>query len=162
MKQTILVVDDHPSVRTLVTDYLAEQGYRVLTASDGNEGLAVARRARPDLVLLDVMMPGLDGFGVVRRLRQSGRHTPVLFLTARDAPEDKVSGLTLCTSSLSAWISLSTPVLVSTWVTVMILYLFSFNAFSTSSSCGRSPMGAFSCVGFAPYVSKQSAKESAK
>jgi two-component system OmpR family response regulator len=55
----------------------------------------MAASFRPDLLVLDVMMPGLDGFGVVRRLRESGRHTPVLFLTARDAAEDKVSGLTL-------------------------------------------------------------------
>ena len=73
-----------------------------------------------------------------------------------------VSGLTLCTSSLSSLISLSTPVLVSTCVTVTSLYFFSFNAASTSSSCGRSPMGALSCVAFTPYVSRQSAKESAK
>jgi two-component system OmpR family response regulator len=67
----------------------------VETASDGQQALAMAETFRPDLLLLDVMMPGLDGFGVVRRLRQSGRHTPVLFLTARDAAADKVSGLTL-------------------------------------------------------------------
>ena len=65
------------------------------TAADGQQALALADSFRPDLLVLDVMMPGLDGFGVVRRLRQSGRHTPVLFLTARDAAEDKVSGLTL-------------------------------------------------------------------
>lgn len=73
-----------------------------------------------------------------------------------------VSGLTLWTSSDSALSSLSTPVDVSTCVTVMSLYCFSFSALSTSSSCGRSPMGAFSCVALAPYVSKQSANESAK
>lgn len=73
-----------------------------------------------------------------------------------------VPGLTLCTSSLSALISLSTPVLVSTWVTVRILYCFSVSAFSTSSSCGRSPISALSWVALTPYVSKQSANESAK
>ena len=73
-----------------------------------------------------------------------------------------VSGLTLCTSSLNALISLSTPVEVSTCVTVMSLYFFSLSAFSISGSCGRSPIGALSCVAFAPYVCKQSANESAK
>ncbi len=94
MKQTILVVDDHASVRTLVADYLSEQGYRVLTASDGNEGLLVARRARPDLVLLDVMMPGLDGLGFLQAYRRD-HSGPVILLTARVEETDKVVGLEL-------------------------------------------------------------------
>jgi DNA-binding response OmpR family regulator len=94
MKQTILVVDDHASVRTLVTDYLTEQGYRVLAASDGNEGLIVARRARPDLVLLDIMMPGLDGFGFLQAYRRD-HAAPVILLTARVEETDKVVGLEL-------------------------------------------------------------------
>lgn len=94
MKQTILIVDDHASVRTLVADYLSEQGYKVLMASDGNEGLLIARRARPDLVLLDVMMPGLDGFGFLQAYRRD--HTaPVILLTARIEETDKVVGLEL-------------------------------------------------------------------
>jgi DNA-binding response OmpR family regulator len=94
MKQTILIIDDHQRVRTMVADYLGEQGYRVLTASDGDEGLMVARRARPDLVLLDVMMPGMDGFGFLQAYRrdQSG---PVILLTARIDETDKVVGLEL-------------------------------------------------------------------
>ena len=65
------------------------------TAAGGLEAVETARTYRPDLLVLDVMMPGLDGFGVVKRLRQEGVRTPVLFLTAKDATEDKVQGLTL-------------------------------------------------------------------
>jgi two-component system OmpR family response regulator len=91
----LLVVDDEPNIRELLSASLRYAGFEVATAADGQQALALADSFRPDLLVLDVMMPGLDGFGVVRRLRQSGRHTPVLFLTARDAAEDKVSGLTL-------------------------------------------------------------------
>ena len=94
MKQTILLVDDHQSVRTLVADYLGEQGYRVVTAADGDEGLAVARRTRPDLVLLDVMMPGLDGYGFLQAYRRE-TSAPVIMLTARVEETDKVVGLEL-------------------------------------------------------------------
>jgi two-component system, OmpR family, response regulator len=91
----LLVVDDEPNIRELLSASLRYAGFEVATAADGQQALALADTFRPDLLVLDVMMPGLDGFGVVRRLRQAGRHTPVLFLTARDAAEDKVSGLTL-------------------------------------------------------------------
>ncbi|SEP26530.1 response regulator transcription factor [Trujillonella endophytica] len=91
----LLVVDDEPNIRELLSASLRYAGFEVATAADGQQALAMAASFRPDLLVLDVMMPGLDGFGVVRRLRETGRHTPVLFLTARDAPEDKVSGLTL-------------------------------------------------------------------
>ena len=91
----LLVVDDEPNIRELLSASLRYAGFEVATAADGQQALALAESFRPDLLVLDVMMPGLDGFSVVRRLRQAGRHTPVLFLTARDAAEDKVSGLTL-------------------------------------------------------------------
>ena len=91
----LLVVDDEPNIRELLSASLRFAGFEVATAADGQQALSVAAEFRPDLMVLDVMMPGLDGFGVVRRLRQGGTHTPVLFLTARDAAEDKVSGLTL-------------------------------------------------------------------
>ncbi|SFF59061.1 two-component system, OmpR family, response regulator [Blastococcus tunisiensis] len=91
----LLVVDDEPNIRELLSASLRYAGFEVATAADGQQALVLADSFRPDLLVLDVMMPGLDGFGVVRRLRQNGRHTPVLFLTARDAAEDKVSGLTL-------------------------------------------------------------------
>jgi two-component system, OmpR family, response regulator len=91
----LLVVDDEPNIRELLSASLRYAGFEVETAADGQQALALAETYRPDLLVLDVMMPGLDGFGVVRRLRQAGRRTPVVFLTARDAAEDKISGLTL-------------------------------------------------------------------
>src|SRR3954465_15064366 len=91
----LLVVDDEPNIRELLSASLRYAGFEVATAADGQQALTLAESFRPDLLVLDVMMRGLDGFGVVSRMRQSGRHTPVLFLTARDAAEDKVSGLTL-------------------------------------------------------------------
>jgi DNA-binding response OmpR family regulator len=94
MPRTILIVDDHASVRTLVQDYLTEQGYRVVTAADGQQALTVARVERPDLILLDVMMPNLDGFEFMRAFRR-GQATPIILLTARVAETDKVVGLEL-------------------------------------------------------------------
>jgi two-component system, OmpR family, response regulator len=91
----ILVVDDEPNILELLATSLRFAGFDVQTAADGASALETARRFRPDLLVLDVMMPGLDGFDVLRSLRGSGDRTPVLFLTARDAPGDKVTGLTL-------------------------------------------------------------------
>jgi two-component system OmpR family response regulator len=91
----LLVVDDEPNIVELLSASLRFAGFEVETAAGGLEAVEAARAYRPDLLVLDVMMPGLDGFGVVRRLRQEGDRTPVLFLTAKDATEDKVQGLTL-------------------------------------------------------------------
>jgi len=91
----LLVVDDEPTIVELLSASLRFAGFEVETAAGGLEAVETARTYRPDLLVLDVMMPGLDGFGVVRRLRQEGVRTPVVFLTARDATEDKVQGLTL-------------------------------------------------------------------
>ena len=91
----ILVVDDEDNITYLLGTALRHFGFGVLTAGSGREGLALATDARPDLMLLDVMLPDLDGFEVVRRLRDAGVQVPILFLTARDATEDKVRGLTL-------------------------------------------------------------------
>ncbi|WP_138999525.1 response regulator transcription factor [Rhodococcus zopfii] len=91
----ILIVDDEPSIVELLAVSLKFQGFEVQAASTGAEGLDRARAFRPDAVILDVMMPGMDGFGLLRRLRADGSDTPVLFLTAKDTVEDKVSGLTL-------------------------------------------------------------------
>jgi two-component system, OmpR family, response regulator len=91
----LLVVDDEPNIVELLSASLRFAGFEVATAAGGLEAVDAARSFRPDLLVLDVMMPGLDGFGVVRRLRQEGDRTPVLFLTAKDATEDKVQGLTL-------------------------------------------------------------------
>jgi DNA-binding response OmpR family regulator len=94
MAQTILVVDDHANVRMLVKEYLTELGYRVVTAGDGTEALAAASREAPDLILLDVMMPNLDGFAFLRTYRQQ-HGVPIILLTARLAESDKVQGLEL-------------------------------------------------------------------
>jgi two-component system OmpR family response regulator len=91
----LLVVDDEPNILELLSASLRFAGFEVAAASDGREALAVARRFRPDLVVLDVMMPDMDGFTVVRRMRGEGLTAPVVFLTARDATEDKITGLTL-------------------------------------------------------------------
>jgi len=91
----LLVVDDEPNIVELLSASLRFAGFEVATAGDGRTAVQVARDFRPDLVVLDVMMPDMDGFDVVRRLRSEGAAVPVLFLTARDATEDKVTGLTL-------------------------------------------------------------------
>jgi two-component system response regulator MprA len=89
----ILLVDDEPALRQSVARSLRFEGYTVVTASDGREALDVLRSARPDALVLDVMMPRLDGLGVCRWLRAEGDRTPVLMLTARDAVQDTVAGL---------------------------------------------------------------------
>ena len=91
----LLVVDDEPNILELLSASLRFAGFDVATATNGNEALRVAAAYQPDLVVLDVMMPGLDGFEVVRRMRKEEQRMPVLFLTAKDATEDKVIGLTL-------------------------------------------------------------------
>lgn len=89
----IVVIDDDPAVTSLIRRGLSYEGYIVTCASHGDEGLAAVRDQSPDLVLLDVMMPGLDGWTVLERLRKADPHLPVLFLTAKDAPADQVHGL---------------------------------------------------------------------
>src|SRR3954471_6694564 len=91
----LLVVDDEPNIVDLLATSLRFAGFEVATATTGSDAMKVATTFRPDLMVLDVMMPGLDGFTVVRRLRQEGITAPVLFLTAKDATEDKITGLTL-------------------------------------------------------------------
>lgn len=91
----LLVVDDEPNIRELLSAALRYAGFAVATAADGDEALRAARRSTPDLVLLDVMMPGRDGYAVARTLRSEVRHVPIIFLTAKDATEDKVAGLGL-------------------------------------------------------------------
>lgn len=89
----ILVVDDDAPILRMLGRTLAAEGYRVETAADGGEALAAVERSTPDLVVLDVGLPGLDGLAVCRRLRGKGLATPVLLLTARDAIADRVAGL---------------------------------------------------------------------
>ncbi|MDQ7908195.1 response regulator transcription factor [Phytohabitans sp. ZYX-F-186] len=91
----LLVVDDEPTLRELLSATLRFAGFTVASAATGAEALEAAADQAPDLVLLDIMLPDMEGFDVVRRLRERGRPVPVLFLTARDAPEDKINGLTL-------------------------------------------------------------------
>jgi len=91
--RTVLVVDDEPSVRDALERALKAQHYAVTTAVDGRQALDVVADVRPDLVLLDVLMPVMDGFEACRRLRELGDRTPVLMLTARDAVGDRVEGL---------------------------------------------------------------------
>ena len=91
--QRILVIDDDPAVISVLKRGLSYEGFAVDTAKSGAEGLAIAREHPSDLVILDVMMPGLNGFDVLQRLRAADEHLPVLMLTARDAPSDQVQGL---------------------------------------------------------------------
>lgn len=91
----ILVVDDEVAIADLVRSALAYEGYEVSQAHTAADALAKAEQFRPHLIILDIMLPDVDGFEVVRRLRQSARPTPVVFLTAKDSTEDKVRGLTL-------------------------------------------------------------------
>src|SRR5215204_6058473 len=86
---TILVVDDDDRLVSSVRRVLAYEGYRVLTATNGSEGLQLARDESPDLIILDVMLPGLDGLEVARRV-QAGGGVPVLMLSAKDQIQDKV------------------------------------------------------------------------
>ena len=91
----LLVVDDEANILELLTASLSHAGFEVTPVSRGTDAVRAATREAPDLVLLDVMMPGIDGFETLRRLRGEGIRCPVLFLTARDAVEDRVAGLTL-------------------------------------------------------------------
>jgi two-component system OmpR family response regulator len=91
---TVLVVDDEEYIRDLVSSAMRIAGFEVRNAADGHAALSAIGSQPPDLVILDVGLPGLDGFEVCRRLRDDGVAIPVIFLTARDANEDKVSGFT--------------------------------------------------------------------
>src|SRR6202008_5171925 len=91
----VLVVDDEDNIVELLSVSLKFQGFEVHTATNGPAALDLARDVKPDAVILDVMMPGMDGFGVLRRLRADGIDAPALFLTARDSLQDKIAGLTL-------------------------------------------------------------------
>jgi two-component system response regulator MprA len=89
----VLIVDDEPGIRAVLASSLEFEGYAVRTAVDGRAALAEVERARPDLVVLDVLMPGMDGLTACRRLRAADPHLPVLMLTARDLTGDRVAGL---------------------------------------------------------------------
>jgi two-component system response regulator MprA len=89
----VLVVDDEPALRTALTRALRMEGHVVALAEDGRRALDAVAGSRPDAVVLDVSMPGIDGLEVCRRMRAGGDRTPVLMLTARDAVDDRVAGL---------------------------------------------------------------------
>lgn len=91
----LLIVDDEANLRSMLRAALRHHGYEVSEAENGRVALDAIAADRPDLIVLDVMMPELDGFDVCKRLRAEGDHTPVLFLTAKDDTEDRVRGLTL-------------------------------------------------------------------
>ena len=92
-KKTVLIVEDEKSIVDIVRFNLEKEGYAVLTAYDGEAGLATAREGNPDLILLDVMLPKMIGFDVCRLLREEGNNVPVIILTAREEEADKVLGL---------------------------------------------------------------------
>lgn len=89
----LLLIEDEPAMRTALEDCLRAEGYRVLSVADGAAGLERAVAEKPDLILLDVMLPRLDGFAVCRELRRLGHATPILMLTAKGQVEDRVTGL---------------------------------------------------------------------
>ncbi len=91
----LLVVEDDPNILELLSASLRFAGFTVSTATSGLAAVNAARADRPDLIVLDVMLPDLDGFEVIRKLRDGGTRTPVVFLTARDTTDDKIRGLTL-------------------------------------------------------------------
>ncbi|WPF65793.1 MULTISPECIES: response regulator transcription factor [unclassified Corynebacterium] len=91
----VLVVDDEPNIVELLTVGLKFQGFEVKSANDGHAALELAREFRPDAFILDVMMPGMDGFELLPHLREDGLDGPVLYLTAKDAVENRIHGLTI-------------------------------------------------------------------
>ncbi len=94
MTKTIMVVDDEHRLVSLVQSYLVQEGFRVVTASNGKDALAVARHEKPDLIILDIMMPEMNGYDFMRQYRAE-RDTPIILLTARVDDEEKVIGLEL-------------------------------------------------------------------
>src|SRR5438093_6886727 len=92
---TILLVEDEQSIASLVSLYLSNEGYAVEHIADGSQALAAVERVRPSLVILDVMLPGMDGVEICRRLRRTSEDLPIMMLTARDTEVDRVLGLEL-------------------------------------------------------------------
>ena len=95
MPKTILIVEDEPGIRLSLSDELESAGYQVFTAENGEKALAAAGREKPDLIILDLMLPVLDGYEVCKRLRMKGDRTPIIMLTVKDKEIDKVLGLEL-------------------------------------------------------------------
>ena len=95
MRKTILIVEDDAGIRVILQDALSEQGYDVTSAADGEKGLELAIALKPDLIILDVMLPLMDGFEICKRVRREGVTSPLLMLTVKDEEVDKVLGLEL-------------------------------------------------------------------
>ena len=95
MMKRVLVVEDEAKLRRVLVDFLKSEGYQVLVATDGRAGLEMACAEKPDVILLDVMLPGMNGFDVCRSLRDRGVKTPLLLITAKGEETDKVLGLEL-------------------------------------------------------------------
>jgi DNA-binding response OmpR family regulator len=95
MSKKILVLEDDPGIQLSIKDEFESLGYRVLTAVDGEEGLEMVRKQNPDLIILDIMLPVLDGYEVCKKLRREGDNTPIIMLTVKDKEIDKVLGLEL-------------------------------------------------------------------
>ncbi len=93
--ELVLIVDDEPSITQLVRMYLERESFRVETVGDGNQALQTAKEKQPALMVLDIMLPGLDGLEVCRKIRASGNPVPIIMLTARDEDIDKILGLEL-------------------------------------------------------------------
>lgn len=95
MKKTILIVEDEPGILLSLKDEFESEGYTVIQAEDGEKGLNAARSMAPDLIILDIMMPVMNGYEVCKQLRKEGNQTPILMLTVKDKEIDKVLGLEL-------------------------------------------------------------------
>ena len=93
MSKKILIVEDDPGIQLSIKDEFESLGYRVYTADDGEQGLDMAKKQNPDLIILDIMLPVLDGYEVCKKLRSEGDNTPIIILTVRDKEIDKVLGL---------------------------------------------------------------------
>ena len=93
MNKKILIVEDDPGIQLSLKDEFESEGYQVLAANDGENGLKMIREKNPDLVILDIMLPGMDGYEVCKSLRKEGNNTPVIMLTVKDKEIDKVLGL---------------------------------------------------------------------
>jgi two-component system OmpR family response regulator len=94
-KTRVLIVDDEPNIRDLLATSLRFAGYEIQTAANGAQAVSAVTESEPDIILLDVMLPDMNGFSVTKKLRSSGIQAPILFLTARDEVEDKITGLTV-------------------------------------------------------------------
>jgi len=94
-KTRVLIVDDEPNIRDLLATSLRFAGFEIQTAANGSQAVEAVMESEPDIILLDVMLPDMNGFSVTKKLRSSGVQVPILFLTARDETEDKITGLTV-------------------------------------------------------------------